>query len=46
MSLGLGGAFSWDSSMDTISGGSFTYELTHAMADSVNKAEDRIELMY
>lgn len=36
MSKGLGGAFSWDISMDTISGGEFTYELTKQMSSSVN----------
>lgn len=29
MGKGLGGSFSWDCSMDTISGGKFTYELTN-----------------
>lgn len=36
MSKGLGGAFAWDSTMDSIENGKFTYELTHQMADSVN----------
>lgn len=35
MNLGLGGAFAWDCTMDTISNGEFTYELTHQMADTV-----------
>lgn len=29
MGLGLGGAFAWDCTMDTVSNGEFTYELTH-----------------
>jgi GH18 family chitinase len=32
---GLGGAFSFDISMDTIEGGGFTYKLTKAMAEAV-----------
>lgn len=35
MSKGLGGAFAWDITMDTIENGEFTYELTHTMSDSV-----------
>lgn len=38
MSKGLGGAFAWDCTMDTIENGEFTYELTHAMSDTVFNA--------
>lgn len=41
MELGLGGAFAWDCSMDTISNGQFTFELTHAMSNTVfGKSEE------
>jgi len=34
-SLGLGGVFIFDSSMDTISGGQFTYEISNAIANEL-----------